>query len=229
MTELDRLIAENHESFNRLEPKEDGWNKIAMNLPKQKSGGGIQGIIQMNWWVAAVLVIGLGSVFFLVETLKGGFENDTETVAAIPSTLEELQDVTLLSPHGKPVTFDPTANRFTLVQFWSSGSAICTEDACYYYLPAYEKYKDFGFEIYAISVDEDHDAWVNAIEENQLPWTHASDLKGYESPVCVECNITSVPTTFLLNHRGDIVARDLEASELEETLDRLYINQDLPF
>lgn len=228
MTELDQLIKDNRESFDRLEPKKDGWKEVADRLP-QKKGSGTNKIIQMNWWVAAILVIGLGSVFLMVNGLKGSSDKNAEWAESASSTLEELQDVTLLSPTGKPVTFDPTANRYTLVQFWSSGSAICTENACYYYVPAYEKYKDHGFEIYAISLDKDHDTWVNAIDENGLPWTHASDLKGYESPVCVECQITSVPTTFLLNHRGDIVARDLEAAELEETLDRLFLDQNLPF
>ncbi|MBN4070955.1 TlpA family protein disulfide reductase [Crocinitomix catalasitica] len=228
MSEIDKLIVGNKGSFDRLEPGEDGWKKVAAGLkPGQRSADASRGKIRYLYLkVAAVFIVlvGISSLLLIDFDNNSGLTENSPN----PTTLDELRDITLLSPQGIPVTFDPTQNRYTLVQFWSSGSAICTEDACYYYIPAYEKYRDKGFEIYAISLDNDWDDWVTAIEENEFPWTHASDLQGFESPVCAECNITSVPTTFLLNHRGDIVARDLEATELEATLDRLFMAQIVP-
>ncbi|MBN4073105.1 TlpA family protein disulfide reductase [Crocinitomix catalasitica] len=228
MSEIDKLIVENKGSFDRLEPSKDGWKKLVGGLQLQDRGSsrshGKVRYMYLKVAAAVIVLVGISSLLFIQ------FNNSPEITenTSNPSTLDELRDITLLSPQGVPVTFDPTRNRYTLVQFWSSGSAICTEDACYYYIPAYEKYRDKGFEIYAISLDNDWDNWVNAIKENELPWTHASDLQGFDSPVCVECNITSVPTTFLLNHRGDIVARDLEPTELEATLDRLFMAQIVP-
>ena len=89
------------------------------------------------------------------------------------------------------------------------------------YIPAYEKYKDQGFEIYAISLDMDKNEWIESIEENKLPWIHVSDLKGWESPICILCDITKIPTSFLLDQEGNVIAKDLNAEILDATLNEL--------
>ncbi len=105
-----------------------------------------------------------------------------------------------------------------LIDFWASGNVICDEENCYYYLPAYEKYKEHGFEIYAISLDENKEDWIASIEKNNLPWIHVSDLLGWDSSICIECDMSKMPTSYLLDSRGNIVAYDLNAETLDETL-----------
>ncbi|MCB0652031.1 MAG: TlpA family protein disulfide reductase [Saprospiraceae bacterium] len=216
MDELDQLFKSHKEAFDRLEPRSNSWTTIKEAVDKGNESDVEKHIHRpvhrrslLKLAAALVLLLGVTSVWLL--NWRG--------------QQAKFDQIVLHSPQGEPVRLDPAQNKFTLVQFWASGNAICTEENCYYYLPAYEKYKDHGFEIYAISVDEDINAWVNGIEENHLPWIHVSDLKGWDSPVCIECNITKVPSNFLLNHKGKIIARDLDAKDLEITLDRLLALQ----
>ncbi len=183
MDEFDQLFKNHKDSFDRLEPKEETWTAI-LDAAEKKSPP----ISTTKFWkpgflrIAAtiLLVLGLSAVWLL----------------KVNSNRSVLKDIALASPYGETITLDPSENKFTLVQFWASGNAICTEENCYYFLPAYEKYKDQGFEIYAISLDKDKESWISGIEDNQLPWIHVSDLKGMDSPICIECNITKVPTNF---------------------------------
>ena len=98
---------------------------------------------------------------------------------------------------------------------------MCTEDHCYYFKPIYDSYKDSGFEIYSVSVDENVKNWRQAIEKDSLNWIHVSDLMGQESPVYSKYAVNDLPTNYLLNEEGKIIARNIEASELEETLSTL--------
>jgi len=203
MDNFDQLFRENRASFDRLTPKAETWASIQRNMQKPKPRKRY-----LAWKIAAailVILIGLTTVL----TLNQGFEPN------------QFENIALSAPDGSTIPLDVTANKVTLVQFWESGNVLCTEDNCYFYLPAYEKYKDKGFEIYAISLDKDKDAWVQGIEKNDLPWIHVSDLKGRESPICIECNISKVPSSFLLDDEGKIIAQDLDAKLLEQTLKRL--------
>lgn len=202
MDNLEQLFRENRASFDRLSPKPDSWDAIKSQLPKK----GKKRYLFLKFAAAFLLLVGIFT-----------FLNQQQNFKAFP-----FDNIALSTPNGQTIPLDPAANKLTLVHFWESGNLLCTEDNCYYYLPAYKKYKDKGFEIYAISLDKDKESWVQGIEKNQLPWIHVSDLKGRESPICIECNITKVPTSFLLDQDGEIVARDLDAKLLEQTLHQYF-------
>ena len=198
MDELEKLFQDNKSSFDRLKPSKSSWD--TRSNPKSLINS------DRNSWlkIAASILVLLGITLTWYANQPSQFKN-----------------LTMLSPEGKEVILDPSANKYTLIQFWASGNVLCDKENCYYYLPAYKKYKDRGFEIYAISLDVDKEEWVKGIEENDLPWIHVSDLKGWESPICIECDISKLPTTFLLNQKGDIILEDLNAEILDETLGKL--------
>lgn len=205
--EIDRLFEENKRSFDRLEVPDALWTKIKTEIQTNKTAKTPSlWLGYRRFWAAAAAIA-------LLALMGVGIW--------MQQNQHPLDNLVLASPEGSQIPLDPSKNKLTLVQFWESGNVLCTEDNCYYYLPAYEKYKDKGFEIYAISLDDNKQEWIAGIEENQLPWIHVSDLQGWESPVCIECNITKVPSSFLLNDKGNIIARDLDAEDLEDTLDRL--------
>ena len=208
MGELEQLFKNNKSTFDRLEAKEELWISVKKAIDKPVLSGKIVKKKQYTFLkiaAAVLLLITLSGTWFLTEHLRHSpFEN-----------------ISMISHQGEPVALDPSLNKLTLVQFWESGNVLCTEKNCYYFLPAYEKYKDHGFEIYAISLDKNKEAWLAEIEKDELPWIHVSDLKGWDSPICIDCNITKVPTSFLLDQKGKIIARDLNAEDLDATLDKL--------
>lgn len=70
----------------------------------------------------------------------------------------------------------------------------------------YRKYRNSGLEIYQVSLDEDKTAWASAVKDQQLPWISVCDGKGAASPAVVAYNLLTVPTMFVFNAKGDLVA-----------------------
>ena len=65
-----------------------------------------------------------------------------------------------------------------------------------------------------VSLDRTKEAWLAAIEKDNLTWTHVSDLKDWSSDVAVLYAIRWVPTSFLLSPEGEILAVGLEGEDL---------------
>ena len=78
----------------------------------------------------------------------------------------------------------------------------------------YETYRDQGFEIYAVSLDQSRDNWISAIESDGLTWIHVSDLKRWQCQAGIDYGIRSIPSTVLLDEEGRIIAKDLRGEAL---------------
>lgn len=110
--------------------------------------------------------------------------------------------------------------KVTLVAFWASGNKESIE-ALLQLQSVYNKYHEKGFEVYAISLDNNKINWMNALDFNEFGWINVSELSFPESRAALLYNITSLPTTFLINRDGDIVAKNLYGRTLETWLDNL--------
>ena len=134
-------------------------------------------------------------------------------------------DFTQNDPDGNPVTAskvisDPK-NRYVLIDFWASWCGPCMSE-----LPdmreAYAKYSSKGFEILAVSLDQDRDSWVNAIKNEEMDWIHVSDLQYWNNAVARQYGINSIPSNFLIDCKtGLIVSKGLRRKMLENTLSDL--------
>ena len=84
----------------------------------------------------------------------------------------------------------------------------------------YKKYSSSGLEIYQVSLDEDKTAWAATVKDQQLPWISVCDGKGAASPAVVAYNLITVPTLFVFNAKGDIVASGnlTSAGEIENAI-----------
>ncbi|MDB5150572.1 MAG: thioredoxin, partial [Mucilaginibacter sp.] len=91
-------------------------------------------------------------------------------------------------------------------------------------LAAYNKYKDKRFTIIGVSLDNPgkKDAWVKAIADDKLTWTQVSDLKGWNNIIALQYGVRSVPTNFLVDPTGKIIAKDLRAEGLNNKLAELF-------
>lgn len=84
----------------------------------------------------------------------------------------------------------------------------------------YEEYKDRGMEVYQVAVDNTKSIWINAIQEQSLPWVSVSDLKGNHSPAVSLYNITALPSNFIISKDGEIVARDIYGDGLRTMIEQ---------
>jgi hypothetical protein len=87
---------------------------------------------------------------------------------------------------------------------------------------AYKKFKDKGFTIYSVSLDQDAGRWKDAIQQDGLIWpNHVSDLKGWQSEAAHLYGVQGIPAQFLLDKEGKIIAKNLRGEQLEQALSDL--------
>ena len=107
-----------------------------------------------------------------------------------------------------------------MLYFWASWCSYC-EDENPELVRIYIKFKDKGFEVYAIALDHDKAEWLSSIENHHLTWINVSDLTGWESECARIYNIHATPTTYLLDKEGRIVAKNFKGDELEPMLEEI--------
>ena len=123
-------------------------------------------------------------------------------------------DIKLNGPDGKPVSLSSLRGKVVLIDFWASWCAPCRRENPNV-VKMYQKYKDQGFEIFGVSLDNDANRWKGAIQTDGLTWFHGSDLMGWKSKPAQMYQVHSIPATFLLDKQGKIIAKGLRGAELE--------------
>ena len=129
-------------------------------------------------------------------------------------------DFTQNDINGKPVSLSSFRGKYLLIDFWASWCGPCRAENPNV-VKAYNAYKNKGFEILGVSLDQSKEPWLAAIKKDKLAWTQVSDLKGWENAVSQKYRIESIPASFLLDKDGKIIARDLRGEALEKKLKEL--------
>ncbi len=132
---------------------------------------------------------------------------------------ENSPDIVLPDPDGREIALSSLRGKVVLLQFWSSvdrNSRIQNEALA----EAYQKYKNKGFEIYQVSVDQNRMEWVDAIDQDRLSWINVGDMEG-SNRAAMLYNIKNIPYNYLLNDEGEIIAQNLRGPTLDRVLAQL--------
>lgn len=131
-------------------------------------------------------------------------------------------DFESLTPNNQQVKLSDFRGKYTLVDFWASWCVPCREENPNI-VKQYHTYKDKGFTVLGVSLDGNPGSWMRAIKDDQLEWTHVSDLQQWGSEVVGLYRIQAIPMSYLLDPQGIIIAKNLRGADLEaflkETLD----------
>jgi peroxiredoxin len=121
------------------------------------------------------------------------------------------------TPEGKKVSLSDFKGKYVLIDFWASWCRPCRMENPNV-VAAYNRFKDKGFTVLGVSLDSNRDPWVAAIQQDNLTWTHISDLKGWGNEVGKLYGVTGIPQNFLIDREGKIIAKDLRGAALDEKL-----------
>ncbi len=124
-------------------------------------------------------------------------------------------DIEMADPDGKTIKVSDYVkkNKYTLIDFWASWCGPCRAEMPTV-VKAYTDYHQKGFEVVGVSLDNNKEAWVKAIEQLKMPWPQMSDLKGWECKGAQDYNVRSIPANVLVDQQGKIVAKDLRGEDL---------------
>ncbi|WP_439184440.1 redoxin domain-containing protein [Carboxylicivirga taeanensis] len=122
-------------------------------------------------------------------------------------------DFTMNDPEGNPVKLSSFRGKYLLVDFWASWCGPCRRENPNV-VKLYDEFKDKGFDILGVSLDQKKDAWLKAIEDDKLSWNHVSDLKGWGNEAAKLYAVSGIPHTVLLDKEGKIIAKNLRGDEL---------------
>ncbi|TAG30124.1 MAG: TlpA family protein disulfide reductase [Verrucomicrobia bacterium] len=163
-----------------------------------------------------------------LETVARDFP-DSDIAAEIPTRIAELksqQAREAITAVGQPFppfketgtdgsTVDLAAykGKIVLIDFWATWCGPCIEEIPVV-LETHKKFRDQGFEVIGISLDQDSDALAAFVKKHQLSWPQICDGLGWKSKLAQANGIQSIPATLLLDRDGIILAKNLRGDRL---------------
>lgn len=138
---------------------------------------------------------------------------------------DKAPELSLKNLKGETVKLSDLEGKIVLIDFWASWCGPCRRENPNV-IRAYKKYQKAkfhtadGFEILSVSLDKNQEAWEAAIKKDGLFWEHhVSDLKGWSSEAAGLYNVSSIPTSFLVDEDGIILAKNLRGFGIDKAVD----------
>ena len=138
-------------------------------------------------------------------------------VNAQPKQGQLAREVALPSINGDTIRLSSLKGKVVLLDFWASWCGPC-RTSNKNLVKLYPKYKDKGFEILGVSLDDEKGKWKNAIKQDKINWLQVNEGGGWEAKTALAWNISAIPTSYLIDKDGRLIAMDLEGKELEKAL-----------
>ena len=138
-----------------------------------------------------------------------------------PSIGDAAPDIVLMDYAGAIHSLSSLKGKVVLLDFWASWCGPCRGENPNV-VNAYNQYKDKGFTVFSVSLDTNKDQWQAAIQKDGLIWpNHVSDLKGWKSDPAQLYSVRGIPSTFLIDKDGKVVATNLRGADLHSKLEEL--------
>ena len=138
-------------------------------------------------------------------------------ITAQPKQGQPAADIALPSINGDTIRLSSLKGKVVFLDFWASWCGPCRVSNKSL-VKLYSKYKDKGFEILGVSLDDEKQKWKNAIKQDKIKWLKVNEGGGWEAKTAQAWNINAIPTSFLIDKEGKLLAMDLEGKELEKAV-----------
>ncbi|WP_103072616.1 redoxin domain-containing protein [Aquimarina sediminis] len=124
------------------------------------------------------------------------------------------------TPDGKTLSLKESMGKITIIDFWASWCKPCRIENPNV-VKVYNKYHDKGLNIIGVSLDKKQEAWTKAIADDNLDWNHVSNLQFWQEPIARAYGVRSIPATFILDEKGNVIAKNLRGPALEKKISEL--------
>tara|TARA_B100000575_G_scaffold225764_1_gene186337 strand:+ start:3655 stop:4764 length:1110 start_codon:yes stop_codon:yes gene_type:complete len=145
-----------------------------------------------------------------IAELLTEFENPVEIGQIAP-------DFTGPTVDGSEITFSNVLGEVTLLDFWAAWCRPCRIENPNL-VRMHKKYSDLGLQIVGVSLDRTKAQWIQAIEDDNLPWIHISNLDFWNDPIARQYSIRAIPQSFLVDKDGIVIGKNLKGNDLEERI-----------
>jgi Peroxiredoxin len=134
---------------------------------------------------------------------------------------ETKLDPSLIDLNGKRITLSSLKGKYVLLAFWSSESRDCIVENIQL-KEFYRQYHSKGFEIYQIDLDKEESDWRAAVKFDDLPWINTREDDPADLKFARLFNVKALPSNFLFDPKGNIIATELHGKNLQIKLTQLF-------
>jgi len=186
--------------------------------------------------ISSLLIKSLFNKFDLdvkkIERLYNGLDKSIQKNKVGVSILKKLNELKTVgvgkkapnfsakNPDGKVVSLNESLGKITIIDFWASWCGPCRKENPNM-VKLYSEFHDKGLNIISVSLDKEAAKWEEAIATDKLSWTHISNLQEFKDPIAIQYGVNQIPTTFVLNQFGIVMAKDLTGDALRTKINEL--------
>ncbi|WP_432711626.1 TlpA family protein disulfide reductase, partial [Pedobacter sp.] len=131
-------------------------------------------------------------------------------------------DFASTTPDGQTLSLKEVINnhKYILLDFWASWCGPCRKENPNVF-KTFTDFKDAGFTVMSVSLDDNADKWKSAIKTDGMPWYHVSSLQRWQEPAAMLYGVQAIPENLLIDQKGKIVASNLRGEALYAKIQEL--------
>ena len=129
----------------------------------------------------------------------------------------DAPEIALPTVNGDTIRLSSLKGKVVLLDFWASWCGPC-RSSNKELVKLYPKYKAKGFEIFGVSIDAGRKNWLKAISKDKINWLQVNDPGDWNAKIVAQWGLYGIPTSYLIDKNGKLIAMDLRGKDLETAL-----------